>query len=77
MKNEILNPLLLDKTFAEEVDLKLENKVSFYEKNGYILDALTVIEKAIVLNPNMQNLIELKRDIIERAGIKIFRKYDF
>ena len=33
MKNEILNPLLLDKTFAEEIDLKLKDKVSFYEKN--------------------------------------------
>ena len=33
MKNEILNPLLLDKTFAEEIDLKLKEKVSFYEKN--------------------------------------------
>ena len=33
MKNKILNPLQLDKTFAEEIDLKLKDKVSFYEKN--------------------------------------------
>ena len=33
MKNKIFNPLLLDKTFAEEIDLKLKDKVSFYEKN--------------------------------------------
>ena len=33
MKNEILNPLQLDKTYAEEIDLFLKDKVTFYEKN--------------------------------------------
>ncbi len=33
IKKEILIPLELNKTFAEEIDLKLEDKVSFYEKN--------------------------------------------
>ena len=34
IKNEIISPLELNKTFAEEIDLKLEDKVSFYEKNN-------------------------------------------
>ena len=33
MKNEILNPLQLNKTFAEEIDLVLNDKVTFYKKN--------------------------------------------
>ena len=33
MKNEILSPLQLNKTFAEEIDLVLNDKVTFYEKN--------------------------------------------
>ena len=46
MKNEILNPLQLDKTFAEEIDLKLKEKVSFYEKNDF---------GDIALCPNVNN----------------------
>ena len=46
MKNEILNPLQLDNTFAEEIDLKLKDKVSFYEKND---------SEDIVSCPNVNN----------------------
>ncbi len=45
---------------------------SFYEENGLILDALTEMEKVISANPEVADFEELKKDILERNGIKIF-----
>lgn len=45
---------------------------SFYEENGLVVDALTAIEEAIEMNPEIDDFKVLKRDIIERNGIKIY-----
>ena len=45
---------------------------SFYEENGLILDALTKMQEAIDLSPDVQDFEELRKDILERNGIKIF-----
>ncbi len=53
------------------------NKViyaSFYEENGLIVDALTAIEEAIQMNPDVDDFKILKRDIIERNGIKVYKE---
>ncbi|MEM9340934.1 MAG: hypothetical protein AAGA66_19520 [Bacteroidota bacterium] len=49
---------------------------SFYEENGLILDALTKMEEAIALNPEVEDFEELKKDILERNGIKLFEERD-
>ncbi|WP_436517576.1 hypothetical protein [Ekhidna sp. To15] len=53
------------------------NKViyaSFYEENGLIVDALTAIEQAIQMNPDVEDFKILKKDIIERNGIKVYKE---
>ncbi|WP_370089891.1 hypothetical protein [Ekhidna sp.] len=53
------------------------NKViyaSFYEENGLIVDALTAIEEAIKMNPEVEDFKILKKDIIERNGIKVYKE---
>jgi len=45
---------------------------SFYEENGLILDALTKMQEAIDLSPDVADFEELRKDILERNGIKIF-----
>ncbi|MEP1035185.1 hypothetical protein [Ekhidna sp.] len=53
------------------------NKViyaSFYEENGLIVDALTAIEEAIQMNPDVEDFKILKKDIIERNGIKVYEE---
>ncbi|MEQ8904957.1 hypothetical protein [Ekhidna sp.] len=53
------------------------NKViyaSFYEENGLIVDALTAIEEAIKMNPEVDDFKILKKDIIERNGIKVYEE---
>ena len=47
---------------------------SFYEENGLILDALTKMEEAIQMSPDVEDFGELKKDILERNGIKIFEE---
>lgn len=47
---------------------------SFYEENGLILDALTKMQEAIDLSPDVQDFEELRKDILERNGIKIFEE---
>ena len=47
---------------------------SFYEENGLILDALTKMEEAIQMSPEVADFEELKKDILERNGIKIFEE---
>ncbi|MEQ9468509.1 MAG: hypothetical protein RLN88_13940 [Ekhidna sp.] len=47
---------------------------SFYEENGLIVDALTAIEEAIQMNPEVEDFKMLKKDIIERNGIKIYKE---
>ncbi len=46
---------------------------SFYEENGLVVDALTAIEEAIVMNPDVEDFKILKKDIIERNGIKVYK----
>jgi len=51
------------------------NKViyaSFYEENGLIVDAITAVEEAIRMNPEVDDFKVLKKDIIERNGIKVY-----
>ncbi|MEO9869354.1 hypothetical protein [Ekhidna sp.] len=53
------------------------NKViyaSFYEENGLIVDALTAIEEAIKMNPEVEDFKILRKDIIERNGIKVYKE---
>lgn len=53
------------------------NKViyaSYYEENGLIVDALTAIEEAIQMNPEIEDFKILKKDIIERNGIKVYKE---
>lgn len=53
------------------------NKViyaSFYEENGLIVDALTAIEEAIKMSPEVEDFKILKKDIIERNGIKVYKE---
>lgn len=53
------------------------NKViyaSYYEENGLIVDALTAIEEAIQMNPDVEDFKILKKDIIERNGIKVYKE---
>ena len=45
---------------------------SYFEESGLILDALTQMELAIQANPDITDFVELKKDILERSGIKIF-----
>lgn len=47
---------------------------SFYEENGLILDALTKMEEAIDMSPEVPDFEELRKDILERNGIKIFEE---
>ena len=65
-------------TLKSEVDEDSPlNKViyaSYYEENGLIVDALTAIEEAIQMNPEVEDFKILKKDIIERNGIKIYKE---
>ena len=47
---------------------------SYYEENGLIVDALTAIENAIKMNPDVDDFKVLKKDIIERNGIKVYKE---
>lgn len=47
---------------------------SFYEENGLIVDALTAVEEAIQMNPDVDDFKILKKDIIERNGIKVYKE---
>lgn len=47
---------------------------SFYEENNLILDALTKMEEAIKMSPEVADFEELRKDILERNGIKIFEE---
>lgn len=58
----------------EEGPLSKVIYASFYEENGLILDALTKMEEAIEMSPEVQDFEELRRDILERNGIKIFEE---
>ena len=69
----------LNELKAEVSDDSPINKViyaSFYEENGLILDALTKMEEAIQMSPEVTDFEELKKDILERNGIKIFEERD-
>ncbi|MEM9337925.1 MAG: hypothetical protein AAGA66_04300 [Bacteroidota bacterium] len=65
----------LDKLKAEVSEEDPINKIiyaSFFEENGLILDALTQMEELITANPDIKDFEELKKDMMERNGIKIF-----
>lgn len=47
---------------------------SFYEEKGLIVDALTTLEAAIKQNPEMEDFKTMKKDIVERNGIKIYEE---
>ncbi len=47
---------------------------SYYEENKLIVDALTAIEEAIRMNPDVDDFKVLKKDIIERNGIKVYKE---
>ena len=47
---------------------------SYYEEKGLIVDALTAIEEAIKMNPEVDDFKVLKKDIIERNGIKVYEE---
>ncbi len=69
----------LTKLRAEVSEDSPLNKIiyaSFYEENGLILDALTKVDEAIQLSPEVDDFTELKKDILERNGIKIFEERD-
>ncbi|MEM6643691.1 MAG: hypothetical protein AAF616_11985 [Bacteroidota bacterium] len=65
-------------SLKEEIpaDSPLSNVIyaSFYEENGLIVDALTSIEQAINMNPDVDDFKVLKKDIIERNGIKVYEE---
>lgn len=47
---------------------------SYYEENGLILDAITAIEQAIKMNPEVDDFQIMKKDLIERSGIKVYKE---
>jgi hypothetical protein len=47
---------------------------SFYEENGLILDALTQLEEAIKMSPEVEDFKELRIDLIERSSIKLYEE---
>ena len=69
---EGLESLKLEVT--EEGPLTKVIYASFYEENGLIVDALTAIEEAIQMNPDVDDFKVLKKDIIERNGIKVYQQ---
>ncbi|MEP1093841.1 MAG: hypothetical protein ABJG78_01960 [Cyclobacteriaceae bacterium] len=62
----------LQSEVAEDGPLGKIIYASFYEENGLILDALTKMQEAIDLSPDVEDFEELRKDILERNGIKIF-----
>lgn len=59
---------------AEDSPLNKVIYASFYEENGLIVDALTAIEEAIKMNPEVEDFKTLRKDIIERNGIKVYEE---
>ena len=59
---------------AEDSPLSKVIYASYYEENGLIVDALTAIEEAIKMNPDVEDFKVLKKDIIERSGIKVYKE---
>lgn len=47
---------------------------SFYEENGLIVDALTQLEEAIRMSPEVDDFKELRKDLIERSSIKVYEE---
>jgi len=47
---------------------------SYFEEKGLLVDALTSIEKAIETNPEIEDFKVMKKDIIERNGIKLYEE---
>ncbi|MEQ9403022.1 MAG: hypothetical protein RIM99_05510 [Cyclobacteriaceae bacterium] len=66
----------LQSEVPEEGSLSKIIYASFYEENGLILDALTKMEEAIRLSPEVSDFEELRKDILERNGIKLFSERD-
>ncbi|GAB4247808.1 MAG: hypothetical protein Tsb0034_27090 [Ekhidna sp.] len=64
----------LKQEVSEDSPLNKVIYASFYEENGLIVDALTAIEEAIRMNPEIEDFKVLKKDIIERNGIKVYKE---
>ena len=64
----------LQAELAEDSPLNQVIYASFYEENGLIVDALTAIEQAIEMNPDIEDFQILRKDIIERNGIKVYKE---
>lgn len=47
---------------------------SYYEENGLVMDALTQLEEAIRMSPEVDDFKELRKDLIERNSIKIYEE---
>lgn len=47
---------------------------SFYEENGLVVDALTQLEEAIKMSPEVDDFKELRKDLIERSSIKVYEE---
>lgn len=59
---------------AEDSPLSKVIFASYYEENGLVVDALTAIEEAIKMNPDVEDFKVLRKDIIERNGIKVYKQ---
>ncbi|MFK7953905.1 MAG: hypothetical protein AB8B73_13750 [Ekhidna sp.] len=45
---------------------------SYYEENGLVMDALTQLEEAIRMSPEVDDFKDLRKDLIERNSIKVY-----
>lgn len=58
----------------EETSLSKVVYASFYEDNGLIIDALTKLEEAAKLSPEVEDFKTMRKDLIERSRIKIYKE---
>ena len=58
---------------SEESPLNKIIYASYFEENGLIIDALTQLTEAIEMNPEIEDFKDLRKDFIERNGIKIYK----
>lgn len=70
--NESFNSL--KEEVGEDSPLSQVIYASYFEERGLIVDALTSIEEAIKMNPDVEDFKVLKKDIIERSGIKVYKE---
>ena len=59
---------------AEDSPLNKIIYAGFYEQNGLLIDALTKLQEAINENPDVDDFKMLRKDLIERSGIKVYKE---